>query len=202
MPQAMLVRLNNDLVGHRMRQRREAFHGVRQRHGFCDIEQRRSCERVGQQRHAEDAPRPCPGSTGSLRDGQAKPKPAMMPQTAPVAVIHFQRRPSRAPESCRPSEARTPSRPWPDIRRLRCRRRCRDHGDDHEETARHVAAVNGRRGGVDHLVVDVVQQRVGIAAAAPAVNSAAAGPPPPRGPRSHTAVLRSPAWRARSRRSG
>ena len=44
---------------------------------------------------------------------------------------------------------------------LGCGRRGRDHGDDHQQRASHREPAHGRRVGIDHLVVDVVRQRVG-----------------------------------------
>ena len=45
--------------------------------------------------------------------------------------------------------------------RLGCGRRGRDHGDDQQQHAGDHQPAHGRRVGIDHLVVDVVRQRVG-----------------------------------------
>ena len=85
-----------------------------------------------------------------------------MPQTAPVAVVRFHQTPmtsagklpAMASENAHPTMARMSA--W-----FRCGQRGRRHRHEEQENARHGEPADGRRVRVEHLVVDVVTERVG-----------------------------------------
>ena len=58
-------------------------------------------------------------------------------------------------------ERERPAHHGQDVRRLCCGKRGRGHGDEEQEHPRHGEPANGRRVRVEHLVVDVVAERIG-----------------------------------------
>ena len=108
---------------------------------------------------------PMPGKYRVVTRGRTGrcPNPAMMPQTAPGRGRAFPPDAhARAPGNCRPWRARTPSPPWPGCPTAWSRQaQAAATATKNKQHPRHREPADGRRVRVEHLVVDVVAERVG-----------------------------------------